>query len=64
MFDVAAEIGLRLQVEGHPERIFGRPVPVIIHDLEYWDAPEAATRKANPHGEAADFLEALVRGFE
>ncbi len=62
MFDVAAEVSLRLQNEGQFERIFGKKLPVIIHDLEYWDAPVDATKKANPHGEAAVFLEALERG--
>ena len=35
---------------------FGKPIPIIIHDLEYpWYIIEA-NKKANSHGEADMFL--------
>ena len=38
------------------ERTFGRPIPVILHELEYYDAILALNREANPPG--------LLDGFE
>ncbi len=63
MFDVASEVGLRLQKDTQIEKMFKNKIPIIIHDLEYWDAPENATKKANPKGEADVFLEAFKRDF-
>ena len=38
---------------------FGKPIPIIIHDLEYpWYMIEA-TKNANPHNEADVFFEAM-----
>lgn len=49
----------KLQSSGFIEGKFGRPIPIIIHDLEYpWYIIEA-TRKANPGGEADTFLAAM-----
>ena len=48
-----------LQASGFIKEQFGRPIPIIIHDLEYsWYALEA-TEKANPNGEADQFLTAM-----
>ncbi len=48
-----------LQSSGFIRRKFGRPVPIIIHDLEYsWYTLEA-TREANGDGEAELFLQAM-----
>ena len=33
-------------------------IPILIHDLEYTECTKAATRLANPSGEAEDFLNA------
>lgn len=53
---IGAGIAKRLQEEGVIEKIFGRRLPIIIHDLEYgWQSLEA-TRIANPHGQAKDFF--------
>lgn len=54
----------KLQDSGFIKNKFGRPIPIIIHDLEYpWYVIEA-TRKANPNGEANIFLTAMKKlGF-
>ena len=54
----------RLQESGFIKNQFGRPIPVIIHDLEYsWYMIEA-TKKANTNGEADAFLFTMRRlGF-
>lgn len=49
----------KLQNSGFIMNKFGRPIPIIIHDLEYsWYVIEA-TKKANPNGEADSFLTAM-----
>ena len=41
------------------KRRYLRPVPILIHDLEYsWYTVEA-TRRANPNGEADSFFIAM-----
>jgi hypothetical protein len=40
---------------------FGRPVPIIVHELEYYDQIAEQTRKANPPGLTSEF-EDWVRG--
>lgn len=45
-------VAKHLQDSGYIKDIFGRPIPIIVHDLEYpWYVIEA-TKKANPNGEA------------
>jgi len=49
----------KLQDSGFVKNKFGRPIPIIIHDLEYsWYVIEA-TKRANPNGEADGFLNAM-----
>ena len=57
-------VAKKLQDSGFMKNKFGRPIPIIIHDLEYpWYIIEA-TKKANSHGEANMFLAAMkVLGF-
>lgn len=64
LLSIAADIACRLQTEKLIEQKFGKPIPIIVHGLEYAWYDEEATRKANPHGEADDFLTALRNGFE
>lgn len=53
------EAAQKLQESGFIRGKFGRPIPVIIHDLEYsWYVIEA-TEKANSNGEADTFLAAV-----
>lgn len=40
---------------------FGHPVPVIIHGYEYTGKEIKATRRANPNGEADEFIDMLKR---
>ena len=49
----------KLQTSGFVKNKFGRPIPIIIHDLEYsWYSIEA-TLKANSNGEANTFFAAI-----
>jgi len=56
LVELAARVARKLQDEGFLKEKFGRPIPIIIHDLEYCDCTIKATEYANPYGEAADFL--------
>lgn len=53
---LAAKVARRFQDEGFLMQKFGKPIPIIIHDLEYCECTLKATEFANPKGEAADFL--------
>lgn len=54
-------VARKLQVSGFIKAQFGRPIPIIIHDLEYpWYCMEA-TERANPNGEADTFFAAMKR---
>jgi hypothetical protein len=46
----------RLHDSGDIERIFGRPIPVLVHELEYYDAIAMQNLAANPPGVADDFV--------
>ena len=35
---------------------FGRDIPVLVHELEYYDLPNGWTKRANPPGVADEFL--------
>ena len=56
LVDLIARVARRLQDEGFLKEKFGRPIPILIHDLEYCGCTLKATEYANPNGEAADFL--------
>jgi hypothetical protein len=52
-------VAKKLQNSGFVKNKFGRPIPIIVHDLEYpWYIIEA-TKKANPNGEADIFFAAM-----
>lgn len=52
-------VAKKLQDSGFIKSKFGKPIPIIIHDLEYpWYTVEA-TKKANPNGEADVFFAAI-----
>lgn len=54
----------KLQDSGFIKNKIGRPIPIIIHDLEYSWYVIGATKKANPNGEADVFLTAMKKlGF-
>lgn len=50
----------QLHAEGTITRIFGRPIPVLVHELEYYDEIAEQNRLANPGGLA----DGLVRWIE
>lgn len=58
LLTLAAEIAAELQNEGYIKEKFGKPLPIIIHGLEYPWYDIEATKKGNPNGEANTFLEA------
>jgi len=45
-----------LHATGFIERHLGRPVPVLIHELEYYEGIARRTENANPTGLADDFI--------
>jgi hypothetical protein len=53
--DVAVGVSRALHARGLVKRVFGRPVPILVHELEYYDEIVQQTRAANPPG--------LVKGF-
>ena len=54
-----AKVAKRLQESGYVREMFGRPTPIIIHELEYsWYIIEA-NKEANPNGEADSFFATL-----
>lgn len=56
---VITSVALQLQNEGFIKEKFHKEIPIIIHDLSYSYYTVDATRKANPHGEADQFLTAM-----
>lgn len=56
-WQMSAEVGLRLHESGIIASKLGKPVPIIIHDLEYYDKVVDTTRAANPSGVADEFIE-------
>lgn len=53
LVELAGKVARRIRDEG----LFPG-IPILIHDLEYTECTKAATRHANPNGEAEDFLNA------
>ena len=58
---LAARIARRLHDDGVIVRVFGHPIPVILHELEYYDAVLQVNREANPP-ELLRGLESWMRG--
>lgn len=59
LLTVVSDVANKLQNENYIVTKFGKAIPIIIHDLEYpWYVIEA-TKKANPNGEAAQFIETM-----
>jgi len=46
----------RLHEEGDISRIFGKTIPVLVHELEYYDTIAMQNMAANPPGVADDFV--------
>jgi hypothetical protein len=60
--DVLVEVVQGLHSGGDVERIFDRPLPVLIHELEYYDAIARQNLRANPPG-VADAFTAWIRSM-
>jgi hypothetical protein len=58
---LCVQVSRALHDEGSITGKFGRPVPIIVHELEYYDQIAAQTRRANPLGLTSEF-EDWVRG--
>ena len=58
---LACEVAARLHATGTIVTVFGRPLPIIIHELEYYDQIADQTANANPPGLAGEFV-SWVRG--
>lgn len=53
---VVCEVASALHEQGVMRKVFGRDVPIIIHELEYDEQIAAQTERANPPGVAAEFV--------
>ena len=54
--DLLVECSLELHDQGVLRRIFGRQIPVLIHELGYHNGVADQCRRANPPGLADDFV--------
>lgn len=52
---VCCEAVSRLHASGDMERTFGREIPIIIHELEYYEQIAAQNEACNPPGAIAEF---------
>jgi len=59
--DACVHVAQALHVGGVIEGVFGRPVPVIVHGLDYHEGVARRTERANPPGLAADFVDWIAR---
>ena len=59
---LAARVARRLHDDGVIARVFGRPIPVLLHELEYYEAIVEVNRRANPP-ELLTGFEAWIRGL-
>jgi hypothetical protein len=53
--DACVRIARALHENGVIEQRFARPIPIIVHELEYYDEIAMRTRSANPPGLAQEF---------
>jgi hypothetical protein len=53
---MCAAVGLRLHADRTITTLFGRPLPVLVHELEYYPPIAELTAAANPPGLLDDFL--------
>lgn len=58
--EACVRIARALHDSGFIEKQFSRPIPIIVHELEYYDKIAAQTRSANPAGLANEFKEWIV----
>lgn len=58
------QLSLRLHADGIITNKFGRPIPIIIHLLEYYDVPLNWTKRGNPEGLVTEFEQWVNSGYE
>lgn len=56
LVELVGRVARRLQEEGFLLTQFGRPIPILVHDLDYTECTLKATEYANPNGEAEAFM--------
>ena len=59
LLEMVANVARKLHADGVIKEQFGKDIPVIVHELEYYDLIYDATKKANPDGQADVFLKAM-----
>ena len=64
LLEIAANVARKLHAEGVIKEQFGKDIPIIVHELEYYDLICEVTKKANPNGQADVFLKAMEMAFE
>ncbi|MFF4347724.1 hypothetical protein [Streptomyces sp. NPDC001530] len=55
--DICIDTARRLRADGHLERTLGRPVPIVLFDMDRPGWETEATEAANPPEAIADFVE-------
>ena len=59
--DACVRIARALHENGVIEQQFSRPIPVVVHELEYYDKIAVQTQSANPVGLAKEFEDWIAR---
>ena len=62
--DIAVEMSKHCHSSGLIFNMFGKNIPIIIHELEYYKAVAIVTAAGNPPGVADDFIKSFGPGFE
>ncbi len=60
--DMVIELIKRLHKEGLVAAKAGKPIPILLHELEYYDLPISWTERANPTELIAEWVEFARRG--
>jgi hypothetical protein len=55
--ELCVQLAQQLHRSGEVERLFGRSIPVIVHELEYYDDIAEQNLRANPPGLAEGLVE-------
>ncbi len=63
VMQMAANVAKKLHADGVIKEQFGKDIPIIVHELDYYDLIGEITKEANPDGQAKVFLRALEMDF-
>lgn len=61
VFQMAANVAKKLHADGVIKEQFGKDIPIIVHELEYYPLIAEINQKANPDGQANTFLTAMEK---